>query len=137
MIFYHREQAKYLRAKDRQVLTGGQLVEIPEAPLNTPHRGERLIRTKKVPLLDETGTPRYLLGISEDITESKKAEEGLRESERHYRQILETASEGIWMFDVDSKTTFANSRIAEMLGYTVEEMLGRSLFDFMDEDIEY
>jgi len=132
--FLPREQAKCLRAKDRQVLTGGQLVEIPEAPLNTPHRGERFIRTKKVPLLDETGTPRYLLGISEDITESKTAEEALRESERHYRQILETASEGIWMFDVDSKTTFANSRIAEMLGYTVEEMLGRSLFDFMNED---
>jgi PAS domain S-box-containing protein len=74
--FLPREQAKYLRAKDRQVLAGGQLVEIPEAPLNTPHLGERLIRTKKVPLLDETGTPRYLLGISEDITESKKAEEG-------------------------------------------------------------
>ena len=132
--FLPREQAKYLRAKDRQVLTGGQLVEIPEAPLNTPHLGERLIRTQKVPLLDETGTPRYLLGISQDITESKRAEEGLRESERHYRQILETASEGIWMFDIDSKTIFANSRIAEMLGYTVEEMLGRSLFDFMDED---
>jgi len=132
--FLPREQAKYLRAKDRQVLAGGQLVEIPEAPLNTPHLGERLIRTQKVPLLDETGTPRYLLGISQDITESKRAEEGLRESERHYRQILETASEGIWMFDIDSKTTFANSRIAEMLGYTVEEMLGRSLFDFMDED---
>jgi two-component system NtrC family sensor kinase len=132
--FFPREQAKYLRAKDRQVLTGGQLVEIPEAPLNTPHRGERFMRTKKVPLLDEAGTPRYLLGISEDITDSKKAEEGLRESERHYRQILETASEGIWMFDVDSKTTFANSWIAEMLGYTVEEMLGRSLFDFMDEN---
>jgi PAS domain S-box-containing protein len=132
--FLPKEQARYLGAKDRQVLAGNQLVDIPEAPLTTPHRGQRLLHTKKVPLLDETGIPRYLLGICEDITERKQAEEALRESEAHYRRILETASEGIWMFNADSKTTFANDRIAEMLGYTVEEMLGRSLFDFVDEE---
>jgi two-component system, NtrC family, sensor kinase len=38
------------------------------------------------------------------------------------------------MFDVDSHTTFVNSRMAQMLGYSVEEMLGRSLFDFLDEE---
>jgi len=132
--FLPQEQARYLRATDRQILTGGQLVDIPEVPLMTPPGGERFLHTKKVPLLDETGTPRYLLGICEDITERKRSEEGLRESEAHYRRILETASEGIWMFDADSRTTFANDRIAQMLGYTVEEMLGRSLFDFIDEE---
>jgi PAS domain S-box-containing protein len=139
--FIPREQARYLRAKDRQILASGELADIPEAPQMTPHRGQRIVHTKKVPLFDEIGTPQYLLGICEDITERKQADseaarsaEALRESEAHYRRILETASEGIWMFDADSKTTFANSRIAEMLGYTVQEMLGRSLFDFMDED---
>jgi len=69
--FLPYEQARLLRAKDRQILMGGTLVDIPEAPLNTPHRGERIVNTKKVPLLDETGTPQYLLGIFEDITERK------------------------------------------------------------------
>ena len=132
--FLPQEQARFLRAKDRQVLTGGQLVDIPEAPLITPHRGQRLVHSKKVPLFDELGTPRYLLTICEDITERKRAEEALRESEAHYRRIVETASEGVWMFDVNSKTTFVNSRMAQMLGYSVEEMLGRSLFDFLDEE---
>jgi PAS domain S-box-containing protein len=132
--FLPREQARYLRAKDRQILAGGVLVDIPEAPVMTPHQGQRIVQTKKVPLFDEIGTPRYLLGICEDITERKQAEAALRESEAHYRRILETASEGIWMFDADSKTTFANTRIAEMLGYSVEEMLGRSLFDFIHEE---
>ncbi len=132
--FLPREQARYSRAKDRQVLAEGKLIDIPEEPTVTPHRGKRWIHTKKVPLLDETDTARYLLSICEDITERKRAQEALRESETHYRRIVETASEGVWMFDADSKTTFANSRIAQMLGYTVEEMLGRSLFDFMDED---
>jgi len=132
--FLPEEQARHLRAKDRQVLAGGQLVEIPEAPVMTPHRGKRLLHTRKVPLLDETGAPRYLLAICEDITERQRAEEALQESEAHYRRIVETASEGVWMCDADSKTTFANGRLLEMLGYTMEEMLGRSLFDFIDEE---
>lgn len=139
--FLPPQQARYLRANDRQVLAGGELVDIAEAPLMTPHRGKRIVHTKKVPLFDETGTPRYLLGICEDITQRKLADQeatqsaqALRDSEAHYRRIVETATEGVWMFDVKSKTTFANRRIAQMLGYTVEEMLGRSLFDFIDED---
>lgn len=132
--FLPREQARYSRAKDRQVLAKGKLIDIPEEPIVTPHRGKRWVHTKKVSLFDEMDTPRYLLSICEDITERKRTQEALRESETHYRRIVETASEGVWMFDADSKTTFANSRIAQMLGYTVEELLGRSLFDFMDED---
>ncbi|MEW6492639.1 MAG: PAS domain S-box protein [Cyanobacteriota bacterium] len=132
--FLPKEQARYSRAKDRRVLAEGTLIDIPEEPTVTPHRGKRWLHTKKVPLLDERDTPRYLLSICEDITERKRAQEALRESETHYRRIVETASEGIWMFDAESKTTFANSRIAQMLGYTVAQMLGRSLLDFMDED---
>ena len=132
--FLPSQQARYLRAQDRQVLTVGELVDLPEVSVMTPHRGRRLVHTKKVPLFDERGTPRYLLEICEDITERKSAEAVLRESEAHYRRIVETATEGVWMFDAQSKTTFANSRMAQMLGYNVEEMLGRSLFDFMDHD---
>jgi len=132
--FLPSQQARLLRAKDRQILMGGTLVDIPEAPLNTPHRGERIVNTKKVPLLDETDTPQYLLGIFEDITERKQAEAALRESERHYRCIVETASEGVWVFDEKNQITFANSRMAQMLGYTVAQMQGRSLFDFIDSE---
>ena len=63
----------------------------------------------------------------------KQAEEGLRESEAKYRQLIESLNEGIWMIDEKAVTTFVNPRMAEMLGYTVEEMLGQHLFSFMDE----
>ncbi|HBE18496.1 MAG TPA: hypothetical protein DDW51_12995, partial [Cyanobacteria bacterium UBA11367] len=132
--FLPEQQAKTLRAKDRQVLQGSKLVDIPEIPIITPHQGERIIHAKKVPLLDENGTPQHLLVIAEDITERKRAEEALRESESHYRRIVETASEGVWLFDAESKTTFVNSRMAKMLGYEVEEILGKSLFDFIDKE---
>ncbi|MBD2127764.1 PAS domain S-box protein [Microcoleus sp. ZQ-A2] len=132
--FLPQEQARYFRAKDRQVLAGGERVDRLEVPINTPHRGERFVSTKRVSLFDENGSPRYLLGICEDMTERKPGEKALRESEARYRSIVETATEGVWIFDADSQTTFANSRMLQMLGYTMEEMLGRSLFDFMDEE---
>jgi sigma-B regulation protein RsbU (phosphoserine phosphatase) len=63
--------------------------------------------------------------------------EALDQSEKKYRGIVETAYEGIWKIDTDLCTSFVNGRMSGMLGYTVEEMLGRPLFDFMfEQDIE-
>ncbi|MFB0526822.1 MAG: PAS domain S-box protein [bacterium] len=76
---------------------------------------------------------KYLIGIFRDITERKKAEEALRKSEEKYRQLIENLQEGIWAIDKDSNTTFVNPRMAEMLGYTTDEMIGKHLFSFMDE----
>jgi two-component system cell cycle sensor histidine kinase/response regulator CckA len=82
--------------------------------------------------------PGLHLSILRDVTESRRAEElltnELRENEARYRRIIETTSEGVWLIDVEGKTTFVNSHMAEMLGYTREEMLGRSVFSFMDEE---
>ena len=59
---------------------------------------------------------------------------GLQESERRHRQIVETANDGIWMLGADGRTNFVNRRMADMLGYTAGEMLGKTLFDFMDDE---
>ncbi|MGK7877794.1 MAG: histidine kinase dimerization/phosphoacceptor domain -containing protein [Xenococcaceae cyanobacterium] len=66
--------------------------------------------------------------------ERKQAEAALRESEARYRRMIETAWEGIWIIDANSKTTFVNRRMAEMLGYTVEEMIDKRLFEFIDDE---
>ncbi len=60
-------------------------------------------------------------------------ERRLRESEQRYRRIVNTAQEGIYVVDVDVKINFVNQQMAEMLGYTVEEMHGRYLIDFIDD----
>lgn len=72
--------------------------------------------------------------ILQNITERKRAEEALRASEEKYRRIVDTAGEGIWMIDAEDNTTFANQKMAEMLGYSAGEMLGVPFFTFMDED---
>jgi PAS domain S-box-containing protein len=102
-------------------------------PILTRDGKELLIEWYDKTLKDANGNISGLLAIGQDITAKKRAEEALRQSEEQYRQIVELANEGIWMIDRDSTTTFANQRMAKMLGYSVDEMLGRSLFDFMDE----
>ncbi|MGD0283844.1 MAG: PAS domain S-box protein, partial [Dissulfurispiraceae bacterium] len=59
----------------------------------------------------------------------------LRDSELRYRRIVDTANEGIWVIGEDTMTTFVNERMADMLGYSAEEMIGQSVIAFMfDED---
>jgi len=72
--------------------------------------------------------------IIRDITQEKKAEKALRESEAKYRCIVDTANEGIWMIGPDTLTTSVNTRMAEMLGVTPEEMIGHPVTDFMFEE---
>jgi PAS domain S-box-containing protein len=81
----------------------------------------------------ETDSPLVLL-ISRDVTKRKAAEQALRESEENYRLLIQSLNEGIWAIDASGYTTFVNPRMAEMLGYDEEEMVGMHLFDFMDEE---
>ncbi len=57
----------------------------------------------------------------------------LKENEQKYRNLLESLQEGVWSLDHNNLTTFANLPLANMLGYAVDEMIGKSLFSFMDE----
>jgi PAS domain S-box-containing protein len=67
------------------------------------------------------------------IVDKRRAEQSFLKSEDKYRRLVETLREGIWVIDKDSYTTFVNPRMAEMLGYDMDEMKGRHLFSFMDE----
>ena len=72
--------------------------------------------------------------LERELVKRKQTEEKLRESEQHYRRIVETASEGIWELDEQYTTTLVNRRMAEMLGYEPQEMVGRKLSEFLFED---
>jgi PAS domain S-box-containing protein len=72
---FPRPQADLFTANDRRVLKEGVLLETLEEPAHTRAKGERILHTKKVPICDESGLPQYLLGIAEDVTDKKRAEE--------------------------------------------------------------
>ncbi|MEP0872054.1 EAL domain-containing protein [Trichocoleus desertorum AS-A10] len=86
------------------------------------------------PVFDAEGYLTHFVGIQTDITERRQAEVALRQQEEQYRRIVETATEGIWMLDQNSQTSYVNQQTATMLGYSIEEMLGQPLFAFMDEE---
>jgi two-component system CheB/CheR fusion protein len=72
--------------------------------------------------------------LIEDVTERKLAEEKLEASQDLFRRIVETAAEGIWIIDGETRTTFTNRRMAEMLGYEPSDLIGRSCFEFIHPD---
>jgi PAS domain S-box-containing protein/putative nucleotidyltransferase with HDIG domain len=75
-----------------------------------------------------------IISYGRNITGKRLAEERAHASEEMYRRIVETAREGIWAMDRDYRTAFVNPRMAEILGYEVEEMVGRLVTDFMFEE---
>lgn len=125
--------AESYRADDRQVMETGTAKINFEETLTLSDGSIRRIQTSKVPLRNQDGTIFGVLGIYEDITARKQAEAALQDSEAKYRKIVETTQEGIWVIDAEARTNYVNRRLAEMLGYSDHEMIGRSLFDFMDD----
>jgi PAS domain S-box-containing protein len=84
------EQAAFFEQKDREVLRSGRLLDIPEEPMRTKAGDCRWLHTKKIPIVDAGGTPKYLLGISLDITDRKRAVEALqRAHEELERRVAE------------------------------------------------
>lgn len=88
------------------------------------------------PIYDSKGKLTGSIHVARDINERKQAEKALQESEENYRCIVETANEGIWILDSEARTIYVNEKMAEMLGYGQEEMIGRSLLYFADEEGE-
>lgn len=76
--FFPRHEADLFAAADRRVLAERRMIEIEAEVVESRNRGPRILRTKKLPLCDEQGVPRYLVGISEDITDRYNRERDLR-----------------------------------------------------------
>lgn len=82
------DEAEFFTQQDRKVISDGVMVEIPEEIIDTRNHGRRILHTKKIPVFDADGRPRFLMGISEDITEKKRTEIALKEA----KEAAEAAS---------------------------------------------
>ena len=76
----------------------------------------------------------YGLCIVRDITARKRTSLALRQSEEKYRALVESTSDWIWEVDQNGNYTYVSPRVETMLGYTPEELLGKSLFDLMSPE---
>ncbi len=87
----------------------------------------RIIRDKKQSPLG------ILMGIH-DLTRTRQAQKALEESEARYRTIFDGAPEGIWLLDAALKTIEVNHRLCEILGYQLNEIVGKKPLDFADDE---
>ncbi|HET9869059.1 MAG TPA: PAS domain S-box protein, partial [bacterium] len=90
---FPKDQADFFTGQDRRTLEGGRLVDIPEETIQSKAKGKRLLHTRKIPVKGPDGAPRYLLGISEDITEQKQ-----QETLRIYAKALEASNKDLQDF---------------------------------------
>ncbi|OCR01830.1 histidine kinase [Oscillatoriales cyanobacterium USR001] len=122
---FPKGEADFFTAKDREVLVNGQMLDIPEEIIHTKNQGLRILHTQKIPIFDETGKPEYLLGISQDITESKKSAETLLLLER----AIAASSNGIVISDntqPDNPIIYCNPAFEKMTGYSYAEVIGKN-----------
>ena len=121
------EQAESYRADDSEVMRTGIPKINYEEPQTTP-TGDRIwLRTSKIPLRDEGGAIYGVLGTYEDITERKRTESALRESEEQYRRLVQAANSVILTWDTTGNILFMNEFGERFFGYGREELIGRNV----------
>jgi PAS domain S-box-containing protein len=101
---YPPDQAANFMAKDREVLDGeAGFLDIPEEPINTAKKGQRLLHTRKVCIRGGDGITKFLLGISEDITDRKKAEKQMANYAKELEQINKELDDFTYIVSHDLK----------------------------------
>lgn len=115
------------------VLKKGKAIIGEEIIIERPNGDKINVLPYPVPIFDSSGQITGAINMLMDITKIKNAELALKESEKKYRQIVETAQEGMWLIDETNKTTFVNTKMGEILEYTREEMMDKDIYSFMNE----
>jgi len=131
--FFPKEQVEIFWEKGEIVFETGEENENEEQI--TDARGAlRTIATKKTLYIDKSGN-KFIVGVLRDITDRKKGEEALRQSKEMYRQLFDTVSDAILVFNAGTRQLIdVNVRATHLYGFTREEFLGMSYLDISTEN---
>lgn len=133
--FLNAEEASQIQAEEERVIRLRRAETNKISQIHWRDAGARWMSITSAPILERGGDVVGLVGVSRDITDQKQAELALQHSEERYRQIVETAAEGVWIFDEQFRTLFVNHKMAAMLECATEEMTARPVTEFLaDED---
>ncbi|MRR13980.1 PAS domain S-box protein, partial [archaeon] len=113
------------RANDEDVLRSGEQKVIPEEILTDAQGNARILQTTKIPFTFSGTTTPAVLGISVDITEIKKAQTALLESERRMSDIIDFLPDATFAIDREGIVIAWNNAMEELTGIRKEDILGR------------
>jgi len=121
---------KYVSVKDKKLFTG------KDSDVNAIIEYHAKDKSGNWHYLESTANimGNELLFVSKDITERKKLEEKLQESEKRFRDIALSSADWIWEIDKNGKYTFASGNVKKILDYSPEELIEASPFDFMPKE---
>ncbi len=141
--FFPKEQADFFIENDRKVLSSSRVWDVSEERINTRHKGQRILHTKKLALCNNEGEPEFLLGISEDMTEAKQLQDELFQHRKHLEELVSKRTDelartqfaldrtGIAISWYDTQTgrfLFVNDETCHLLGYSRDELLQMDVF---------
>ncbi|MFX0168626.1 MAG: PAS domain S-box protein [Candidatus Hodarchaeota archaeon] len=118
----------YVNAQDRkrwkQLLAEESVITGQESQFKRLDGKIIWVRDSFQAIRDETGQIKYYEGSLEDITDRKKVEQALRDREKRYRALFDHTNDAVFIISLDLIHLEANQRAADMLGYTIEELIG-------------
>ena len=121
-----------LQAAVRQVAATGERADLEGAMPGVEH--ERWFVTTVQPMRDAAGVVRGVVTVARDITERRRAEQAVRESEARFRATFEQAAVGIAHVAPDGRFLRLNQKLCEIVGYTREELTARTFQDITHKD---
>jgi len=123
---FEPDLAARFRRQDRAIAESGKPMTTED--LIVGPQGERWLRTVRFPAREGSGQVCGVTGISLDVTESRHAEDALRESEARYRLVADNTADVIWVVDpTDFRLTYVSPSVLKVRGFTVEEALAQPL----------
>lgn len=132
-VFYPGAEQEQVKRLFRKFSDGGD-VRDHEMTLTTRTGEKRIIAWNSVNRLDENNSISEIIGFGFDITERKKAEADLVESERLFRSVVENAPAGIFLVDGSYRVVYSNEQLSRITGYPLKKIVGKDIRDFLDED---
>ncbi len=121
-----------VRNSDLSILKSKNIKNITHEELNTA-KGKAVFHTRKIPIFDDNNQPELILGCLDDITDKIKIEKLLRESEEHYRLLVDNLKEMILLLDLNGNVLFANPATESITGYSPEDVLNHNIIDYIGD----
>lgn len=129
----HPDDREALLQRMREETAGAETES--EYRIVRPDGGIRWIRSRAVPDPDESGEIRRIVGFAEDITASKRMEQGLREAQQRHRALLDSISDGASLRDADGRYIEVNLQYAQRWNLEPQVFIGKTVFEILPREV--